>query len=187
MTELQGKRVRLRPSTLDDLRPVWAWANQSDIAPWANAFQDPATYEEFCRDWKTHYFDGSAERLGRIFIIEVSSRPVGMIAYNDLDDEHRRVEIDIWLSCEASCGHGYGSDAIATLCEHLHNTFGLREIWAQPSERNPRSIRAFQKAGFQRIALPSRDAFLEYGPRDTDDSVLLSKEYHAASRPVKSR
>lgn len=173
---LKESRVALRASTLDDRRAVWEWGDKSDISHWTNLPpQSPSTYDEFCEGWKAFYFDGSVPRFGRIFIIEVDDRPVGMIAYNDIDDDHQRVEIDIWMSCEANCGHGYGPEAILTLGEYLKQAFDLREVWAQPPVRNPRSIRAFEKAGFSWKKLSSEEAFEEYGSRDYEDSVLMVK------------
>lgn len=175
--QLQGSIVTLRPSTLDDRRAVWEWGDRSDISPWTSLPpKRPGTYAEFREGWRDHYFDGSNPRLGRVFIIEVEQQAVGMVAHNDIDDQDARAEIDIWMSCEANCGRGYGPDAIMALAEHLKHAFALREVWAQPSARNPRSIRAFEKAGFMRVALPSREAFLEYGPRDYEDSVIMVKQ-----------
>jgi diamine N-acetyltransferase len=174
---LKGSRVKLRPAALEDRRAVFEWGHTSDVAGWVNLPpQTVPTYEEFCEGWKDFFYDGSSRSIGRIFVIGAEGRPVGMIAYNDIDEVNRRSEIDIWLSCEASCGQGYGPDAALLLSEYLRAEFGLREVWAQPSARNPRSIRAFEKAGFVRLELGSKDEFLEYGPRDYEDSVLMVKQ-----------
>ena len=174
---LSGSRIRLRPSNPDDRRTVWEWGHTSDIARWVNLPpQTIPTYEEFCEGWKDFFYEGPSRPIGRVFVIEVEGRGVGMVAFNDIDEVHRRSEIDVWLSCEASCGHGYGPDAIVTLSEHLKQEFGLFEVWAQPSVRNPRSTRAFEKAGFHRVKLKAREDFLEYGPRDYEDSVLMVRK-----------
>lgn len=89
-----------------------------------------------------------------------------MVAYNTIDEQAGRSEIDIWLRAEHYCGRGYGRAAIGLLSAHLGERFGLAEVWAQPSERNPRSLRAFQKAGFERRASASDAVFGEYGPPD---------------------
>ncbi len=164
-----GKVVTLRPASLDDRRAVYEWTNLSDIAHWINLPPNKSeTYEQFCADWEQYYFDGSAPRMGRAFVIEVHARSVGMIAYNDIDAEDR-VEVDIWLSCEAECGKGYGSDAITTMCTYLRDQLAVREIWCQPSARNPRSIRTFEKCGFVRHDVTTDP----YAPRDYGDSVTL--------------
>jgi diamine N-acetyltransferase len=173
---IQGSRVALRPAALQDRRAVFEWGHTSDIARWVNLPPEKApTFEEFSEGWKDYFYDGPSRPMGRVFVIERDGRPVGMIAYNDIDNVHRRSEIDIWLSCEESCGHGYGPDAVMALMEFLQREFDLQEVWAQPSERNPRSIRAFEKAGFTRLELETKADFLKYGPRDYEDSVLMVK------------
>jgi RimJ/RimL family protein N-acetyltransferase len=45
----------------------------------------------------------------------------------------------------------------------------------QPSARNPRAIRAYEKAGFVRINLAIEQARERWGPTDYDDSVYRVK------------
>ena len=167
----------LRPSSMDDRRDVWQWGDWSDISHWTNPPPlKPSSFEEFCEGWKPYYFDGSSPRLGRVFIIEVAHQPVGMIAYNDIDESNQRVEIDIWMSCEANCGRGYGPAAINALSCYIEEAFHLKEVWAQPSGRNLRSVRAFEKAGFVRSSRPIE----EYGKPDCADSVSLVRHLGSA-------
>jgi RimJ/RimL family protein N-acetyltransferase len=43
----------------------------------------------------------------------------------------------------------------------------------QPSARNPRAIRAYEKAGFERLELSIEAARELWGPNDYDDSVYM--------------
>ena len=120
MKTIIGNNIKLRPSSINDRKMVWDWSANSDVSKWVNNNPDkPSTYQEFCLDWKKYYFDGSNLRLGRVFIVEINNEPIGMIAYNAFDESNKRTEIDIWLSCEKNCGHGYGSDAIKTLTKYI--------------------------------------------------------------------
>jgi len=135
------------------------------------------TWEAFCDDYRMHFFDGSAPLLGRSFVILVDGEPVGQVNYNDIEERGglRRTELDIWLRAERFCGHGYGSDALETLCTHLAREFGVRQFVVQPSARNPRAIRAYEKIGFVRQDLTPEQALAEWGPRDYHDSVVMVK------------
>ncbi|MFQ5925063.1 MAG: GNAT family N-acetyltransferase [Dehalococcoidia bacterium] len=175
---IQGKQVALRPATERDKRMVYEWLAESDITPSIMGpphFSDhpvPA-WEEFCADYKPYFFDGSSPELGRCFIIMINSMPVGQLNYNDIDQHHQRTELDIWMSCEANCDKGYGPDALQTLCEYLFRTYGIVEFVIRPSARNHRAIRAYEKAGFQRVELTPEQAEAEYPSRDYADSVFL--------------
>ena len=183
---IQGTRVALRPATEEDKRQVYEWLAESDITSCMMGpprFPDhpiPA-WEEFRDGYEPYYFDDSQPELGRCFIIIVDDVPVGTVSYNEIDKDHRRTELDIWMSCEANCGKGYGPDALKTLCDYLFKKHDVVEFWLQPSARNQRAIRAYKKAGFQPLDLTPEVAEAEYGPRDYRDSVLLIK--HLRNEP----
>ncbi len=182
---IQGKRVTLRPAIEQDKHMIYKWLAKSDITA---SFMGPPrfsenpvpTWEEFCADYKPHFFDGSKPELGRCFIIMVDGTPVGQINYGDVDQHHQRTELDIWMSCEENCGRGYGSDALQTLCKHLFQTYGIVEFLIRPSARNRRAIRAYQKAGFQHIELTSEEQEAKYGPGDYNDEIVMIKRISIA-------
>lgn len=123
------------------------------------------------------FFDGSAPHLGRCFVILVNNEPVGQVYYNDIEerDHKKRTELDVWLRSERYCGQGFGSDAILTLCEYLAHQFGVQEFMMQPSARNPRAIRAYEKIGFVKLPLTVEEARARWGPNDYFDSVYMVK------------
>lgn len=170
---IKGKKTTLRPATLDDRRTIFEWGHDSDIAPFI--YPDGGsteTFEDFCADWKTHFFTDEAPEQGRMFLILHRDSPVGTIAYNDVLPGDR-VEIDIWLSSESQCGKGLGPDAINALCSYLSTELGVRTFMMQPSARNPRAIRAYEKAGFVRTPATVEEIRAEWGGVDSDDSVLM--------------
>ena len=81
MDTLHGTKVALRPAVEADRTSVYAWLARSDLTPSMMGpprFPDhpvPA-WEEFCADYKPHYFDGSLPHAGRCFIIVAGSEDV---------------------------------------------------------------------------------------------------------------
>jgi RimJ/RimL family protein N-acetyltransferase len=63
----------------------------------------------------------------------------------------------------------------------------VAEFLVQPSARNPRAIRAYEKAGFRRLGLPIEEARALWGPSDYADSVYMVRsmppEGGGADRP----
>lgn len=179
---LKGKLITLRPATMEDRRAVYDWAANSDttaamMGPPLYPDNLPPTWEEFCEDHLPHFFDGSAPELGRIFIILVEGEPVGQVYYNDiwLLDGKRCTELDIWMRAEKYCGKGYGSDAVQTLCDYLARELNVAHVMMQPSARNPRAIRSYEKIGFVRVPLSVEEAQAIWGPNDYWDSVYMVK------------
>lgn len=180
---LQGKKVSLRPAIPMDKRMIYDWAAHSDIT--AQMMGPPnfpdhlaPSWEEFCADYKPYFFDGSAPELGRCFVIMVGDDAVGQVNYNDIGEkeEGRWTELDIWLRSEADCGHGYGSEALLLLCNYLARRLRVTIFMMQPSVRNPRGVRAYEKVGFKALDLTPADAAAEWGPSDYYDSVYMIKE-----------
>jgi len=178
---IRGDKVALRPAVGADKRMIYEWAHHSDIAKWLHwpPKDRIETYQEWCADWKPHYFKDEEPRRGRLFVIMRDNELIGATAYNTIDEENNRVEVDIWMSCEANCEKGHGPDALRALCKYLHETHSVDLAWLQPSARNPRAIRAYEKAGFRRVDITPEEAEKEYGPRDYEDSVVMVK--HLAS------
>ena len=176
MKMITGKKVQLRPAARDDRRMLYDWSHASDIAPLIHLSGDPSeSFETWCADWKEYFFTDESPRLGRVFVIQAAGEPVGAIAYNDIDPENR-VELDIWMRSEACCGKGFGPDAIAALCAHLQAEFGVKTFMMQPSARNPRAIRAYEKAGFVARPATPEEIHAEWGGVDHHDSVLMIRE-----------
>ncbi len=170
---LTGRRVRLRPATLADRSMVFDWSRNSDVAPLLHLSEaPPAAIDD---DWEEHFFLNGSPELGRMFVVLEGDASVGAIAYNDID-ERRRVELDVWMSAEANCGRGLGTDAIEVLCAHLAAEFGVRTFMMQPSERNPRAIRAYEKVGFVRVPATTAEIAADWGGVDHPDSVLMIRE-----------
>lgn len=180
VVEEPRREIILMPAAIEHRRMIFEWLACSDIGP---LMLGPPTYPEtalptwdqFQADYEPHFFDDSAPALGRCFLILADGKPVGQVSYNDIFERHsiRRVELDIWMKSQACCGCGYGTRAIDALCQMLVNRFGVQEFLVQPSARNARAIRSYEKAGFRRLKLPLQDAVAAWGPNDYGDSVYM--------------
>jgi diamine N-acetyltransferase len=167
---------------LEDRGTIYDWFANSDLtASMAGepTFPDapPGSWEEFCEDHTPHFFEGEITETGRCFIMKVDSEDAGQIYFNDIEKRNgiKRVELDMWMRAEKYCGKGYGSDALNTLCEFLAERFGVEQFMVQPSSRNPRAIRAYEKVGFVKLDIPLKGAVEEWGPNDYYDSVFMVK------------
>lgn len=115
------------------------------------------TWEEFCDDYKPHFFNSSGDGKGRNYIIIASDEEVGTIGYDLLDKKKNRIVLDIWMRAEKYCGLGYGSDTLNTLCDYLHKTYCITNFIISPSARNKRAIAAYRKSGFEYVSTISKE------------------------------
>jgi RimJ/RimL family protein N-acetyltransferase len=147
-------RVNLREAEIADRPKIFQWLAHSDITP--SIMGEPTypdqpipTWEEFQQDYSDSYFRDTGNDKGRNFIILLGNTEIGTIGYDNLNKQLCQVDIDIWMREERYCGHGYGTEALNCIVNHLHAIYGIRTFRLDPSARNTRAIRAYEKAGFQ--------------------------------------
>jgi RimJ/RimL family protein N-acetyltransferase len=182
-----GSLITLRPARDSDRRAIYQWLAQSDLTPSMLGPPDfcdaPAPdWDQFCRDYGPHFFDGTREEIGRSFIIESGGQAVGHVNYDGMVLARRFAELDIWLRSTEVCGRGYGSDALLALTRHLLETFGIIDFILRPSRRNGRAIRAYAKAGFFMLPLTNEEQAERYGPGDYSDTVVMAKRLDGSTR-----
>lgn len=180
MTVISGAEVTLRPARESDRRDVFAWLAGSDVTssmmgPPIFPEQPAPTWEEFNADYGPNFFNGSTPEVEGSYIIEVAGVPVGQINYEIRERPVRLAELDIWLRSLADTGHGYGPDALNALTAHLFRALGVDTFLIRPSARNPRAIRAYQKAGFTIVPMSPQEQVGRYGAGDYEDTVVLIK------------
>jgi RimJ/RimL family protein N-acetyltransferase len=175
---MQGKHIILRPAEPSDSRSIYEWLVASDLTqsmmgpPLFPEVELPS-WEQFCSDYRHHFFDGSRSDSGRCYIIEVDNVAIGQLNYDGLDSTRRCAELDIWLRSSQYCSKGYGSDAINTLVAFLQSKYHVKEFVLRPSQRNPRAIRAYERASFTQVCMSKEEQTRIYGEGDYSDDVLM--------------
>lgn len=109
-------------------------------------------------------------------MIVLNGEEIGIVGYDLLDKQRDRVFLDIWMRSERYCGRGYGGDALNTLCDYIHKTYGICTFIISPSARNKRAVAAYQKAGFRAIKILNKEEQIrEFGRAEYDDNMLMIK------------
>ena len=109
-------------------------------------------------------------------MILVNDEEVGTVGYDLLDQTKNKVVLDIWMRSEKDCGQGFGSQALNTLCQIIHEKFGITNFIISPSARNKRAVAAYKKAGFRYIKILNRKEQMKlFGQAEYNDNILMIK------------
>jgi len=144
MMNMQGEEIRLRLVCKDDWRLLWRWANDP-TARLAAFSSDPISLNEHVSWFKDKFNDPNCF----IFIgLNDPDKPVGQVRFDI--NEKNEAEIDVSID-KNKRGLGYGSLLISLSVEKIFNTSGIKAVHAFVKPENKASVRAFEKARFERV------------------------------------
>ncbi len=144
-----------RPLTRADLPLLHEWLNRAHVAEWWDEQRD--------LEYVLHTFGADLDSpVIRMFFAYLDAEPVGYIqVYHVLgaDPEWWTEEtdpgargIDQFLANAEQLGQGLGSSMVRQFVASLFADPDVTQVQTDPSPNNARAIRAYEKAGFRRVA-----------------------------------
>ncbi len=149
--EIQGERVTLRPITMDDLPDCTRWAQDAEVMH--HVIQTTKTPEEE-REWLEGILKSDQEKV--FMILNENQKPIGTcgIHFNSTNPQLRDEEglsLGLMIGEKTEWGKGYGSEVVRVLADVAHREYKANRIWLTVDAVHARAIRAYEKAGFQRV------------------------------------
>ena len=143
----EGKLVRLRAITREDLPRYVAWINDWEVARHLEFFR-PVNLEGEER-WYNSLLESSDDNF--VFAVEtLEGRHIGSVGLHQVHSRHRSAMMGIFIGDKEHWGRGCGSDAIRLMIRYGFEMLNLNRIWLQVFEFNERAIRCYEKCGFRR-------------------------------------
>lgn len=148
MIRLSGKKIYLRALEPEDLDFLYVLEN--DPAIW----EVSGTLAPYSKKILRQYLDGAHRDIYevkqlRMAICTHEGACVGLIDLFDFDPRHQRAGIGIVIAEGQARKKGYGSEALALICEYSFGVLGLHQVYAGVGQSNEASLRLFQKQGFR--------------------------------------
>jgi len=147
-------RFSFRPLTQADLPLLHEWLNRAHVAEWWDEQRDLEYVQ------KTFGADLESPVI-RMFFTYLDGEPLGYIQvyrvlgadpewWTDETDPGAR-GIDQFLANAGQLGQGLGSNMVRQFLASLFADPEVTQVQTDPSPRNARAIRAYEKAGFRRV------------------------------------
>jgi RimJ/RimL family protein N-acetyltransferase len=146
----RGEVVRLRAFRPEDVEAYRTWVNDPEIA-WLIDRAGPVTRAEH----EAWYAGLLSSPVAAPFAVDRLSdgRFIGLAWLYDIHPRHRRAEVRIVIGDRSAWGGGHGTDALRVLTRIAFGPLALEKLWADVLATNPRAVRAFERAGFEREGL----------------------------------
>lgn len=149
-------KITFRALDLADFSRFAEWLTRPHVAEW---WGSPPSVEELTREYAADMRSGVVTP----HFAFLDERPIGFIQsyvvtkadpdwWKDETDSGAR-GIDQFLANESDLGKGIGSAMVAAFVAHLFEDPAVTKVQTDPSPDNPRAIRAYEKAGFERVGV----------------------------------
>lgn len=161
MPPLHGPKVRLRPPVPSDYDVLYSWFSDPQVvAPYDRFLSE--SYDGFVHSMSTST-DDPASLVPR-FVVERAEAPgpVGVVGHFSPHPVLETVEVWYIMGDRAARGHGYGSEAVGLLTDHLFQTTSVERVGATCDVENVASARLVEGLGFRREGT-LRSAFYHHG------------------------
>lgn len=183
--------ITLRHALPDEKRKTYEWLCLSDTTSWHMGEPDyPENpvfgWEQFQEDFEDFYYQTEGQEKGSVMIILNDGEEIGAVCYACFHLRPQAAELDIWIKSQKLCGKGCGTEALKQLISYLKESFGIRDFIIRPSEKNARAVRAYQKAGFNKVSdkrvtvksyiKPEYRELYAHGDYGWDDTAVLTLE-----------
>jgi len=145
---ITGERIYLREVRLSDVNEdYYRWMNDPDVTQYLESRFYPNSLEGL-RDYVTGKL-GDRDNVFLAVVLKDGDRHIGNIKLGPINWIHRFADVGIMLGDKSSWGKGYASEAISLVVDYAFRKLNLHKVTAGCYCSNQRSLRAFEKAGFQ--------------------------------------
>lgn len=158
---IKGERIYFLPMKEKDTKQIIQWRNQDFVRK--NFIDQRDFTEEGHHNWIEKMIN-TQKAVQFIVYLQESNRAIGSVYLRDIDREHLRAELGIFLGEQDVLQAGYGTEAVKLLVKYGFSQLGLHKIMLRVLASNHGARKAYEKAGF---AVEGR----------LEEHVLLSDQY----------
>lgn len=168
--------VTLRPLDASDLATIYAW--ETDIGlNMTGGWVRQQSRAAFTRLWERRIEEPKDDMDW--FAIEHEGKLAGYIQLALIDREERRAMVGIVVGEKALWGKGVGSTALRLLVDYAFTVRCLERVYAEVYTFNTRSMRMFERVGFQREGTLRQHEYHNGVRQDMHFYGILRAEFYA--------
>ena len=169
--------LSLRPITSADMPKILGWRNKKDIRKWFFNSQVLAMKDQ--KKWYSAYENKDNDEM---FIIQVDSVDIGIIAIYNIDKKNKKAEIGRLLIGEDEYrSKGYAYQAGKLLLKYAFNSLKMEKLYLNLFADNITAVNLYTKLGFLKAAILRKDIVASISRKDVIVMGLLKRNFEEKS------
>jgi RimJ/RimL family protein N-acetyltransferase len=176
---LIGDRIYLRPVEREDAPVVMPWLNDPEVGRFLR--RRPPINRQVEEEFITRVYQ-STDLMVLGIVVQATEQFIGVTGFHQIDWRTRQTSFGITIGVKEAWGQGFGTEATALLVRYAFETLNLNRVWLHVYEHNPRAVRCYEKAGFQREGVLRQDTFRDGRYWNTFVMSILREEWDARGR-----
>ena len=149
---LKYGKITLRPLEPEDIGLLYQWENDMEIWAVSNT-KTPYSKYILAQYIKASTKDIYETKQLRLIIQNEKNEAVGAVDLFDFEPYHLRAAVGILVHNIDNQNKGYATDALEALSKYALDILGLRQVYANVSADNLKSISLFEKLGFEKVGV----------------------------------
>lgn len=143
---MQEGKIRLRAVELSDVDKIYLWENDTSVwdVSCNRTFFSRYAIEEFVKNMQNEDIFSSCQQRS---IIEVEGKVVGCIDIYEVEPQHSRAGIGLYIEKEFR-NKGYARQAVNWLEDYTQNVLGLHQLYCYIPIDNTPCITLFEKMNY---------------------------------------
>jgi len=153
-----GSKIILRDKELADAQDDYAWQIDPELVRLDAAPLLFTTFSQYLSDYtsEVHYFPSTKHCFA---VDTLDGKHIGNCSYYDINETKGEAELGIMIGNRDYWDKGYGSDAVASLLNHIFRGTNLKRVYLKTLDSNQRAQKCFQKCGFTLYGHLHKDGF----------------------------
>lgn len=156
-TSIGGSKVILREKRLADAGNDYRWQSDPELMRLDAAPLPVISFARYLLDYASVLQHPAP--TSRRFAVEADGKHIGNCTCYNISEKQGEAELGIMIGDRDYWDRGYGSDAVATLVNHIFRTTGIWRIYLKTLDWNARAQGCFRKCGFLPCGQLRRDGY----------------------------
>jgi len=153
-----GSKIKLRDKRLSDARNDYKWQTNPELVRLDAMPLLTTSFSQYLLDYTNALRHPTQNRY--TFAIETfDGKHIGNCVYYNINETEDEAEVGIMIGDGDYWSQDYGTDAVATLVNHIFRQTNLKRLHLKTLDWNQRAQKCFQKCGFTPYGHLTRDGY----------------------------